>query len=136
MQERARLLQRISAEHIRSLARPFFAAGWTGADVLHALDHDPGGRQHGYSAEVRSPAGWIRARLVGWLGPDAVPLPSRSQRVAIARAQVLADQAERRERDERGRAEAGDYRARAAEARAMLTRRPRPQSFGMPSASR
>jgi hypothetical protein len=125
MQDRARLLRRISAEHLRHLVRPFFAAGWTGADVLHALDHEPGGRQHGYSAEVRSPAGWIRARLAGWLGPDAIPLPSRSQRVAIARAQVLTDQAARRERDERGRAGAGDYRARAAEARAMLARRPR-----------
>jgi hypothetical protein len=64
----------------------------------------------------------------GWLGSGAIPLPSRSQRVAITRAQVLADQAARRERDERGRAGAGDYQARTAEARAMLTRRPRPPS--------
>ena len=111
MQERARLLRRISAEHLRHLARPFFAAGWSPRDVLHAIDHEPGGRQHGYSAGVRSPAGWIRSRLAGWLGPDGVPLPSRSQRLAAARRQVLADQAARRARDAAERAAAADYRA-------------------------
>jgi hypothetical protein len=128
MQERARLLRRISAEHIRHLARPFFAAGWSGADILHALDHEPGGRQHGYSAEVHSPAGWIRARLAGWLGSGGSPQRSRSQQLAEARARIAADQADRRAQDEAGRAGAGDYRVRAAEARAMLARRPRPQS--------
>ena len=58
MQERARLLRRISAEHLRHLARPFFAAGWSPRDLLHAIDHEPGGRQHGYTSGVRSPAGW------------------------------------------------------------------------------
>jgi hypothetical protein len=33
MQERARVLRRISAEHLRHLARPFFAAGWTARDL-------------------------------------------------------------------------------------------------------
>jgi hypothetical protein len=123
MRERARLLRRISAEHVRSLCRSFFAAGWSPLDVLHALDHDPAGRQHGYSAEVYSPAGWIRARLAEWCRNDGTPLLSRGQLVAADRARVLADQTERRERDERGRAEAAEYRVRAAEARAMLIRR-------------
>ena len=123
MQERARLLRRISGEHLRHLARPFFAAGWSPRDVLHAIDHEPGGRQHGYSAGVRSPAGWIRSRLAGWLGPDEVPLPSRSQRLAEARHQVLAEQAARRARDEAARAQAADYPAQAARAREMLMRR-------------
>ena len=58
MQERFRLLRRISGEHLRHLARPFFAAGWSAKDVLHALDYEPGGRQHGYTSGVaRSPAG-------------------------------------------------------------------------------
>ena len=86
MQERARVLRRISAEHLRHLARPFFAAGWSPRDVLHAIDHEPGGRQHGYTSGVRSPAGWIRSRLAAWFGPDGVPLPSRSQRLAEAAA--------------------------------------------------
>ena len=58
MQERARVLRRISAEHLRHLARPFFAAGWSPRDLLRAIDHEPGGRQHGYTSGVRSPAGW------------------------------------------------------------------------------
>ena len=99
MQERARLLRRISAEHLRHLARPFFAAGWSPRDLLHAIDHEPGGRQHGYMSGVRSPAGWIRSRLAAWSGPNGVPLPSRSQRLTEARRQVLADQAARRARD-------------------------------------
>jgi hypothetical protein len=128
MQERARLLRRISGEHLRHLARPFFAADWSGRDVLHALDHGPGGRQHGYSAGVRSPAGWIRARLAEWLSPDGSPLPSRSQQLAGARRQVLAEQAARRARDDAARAQAADYAAAASRAREMLSRRPRVQA--------
>ena len=153
MQERARLLRRISAEHLRHLARPFFAAGWSPRDLLHAIDHEPGGRQHGYTSGVRSPAGWIRSRLAAWFGPDDVPLPSRSQRLAEARRQahpltlaawsgpngvpqpsrsqrlaearrqVLADQAARRARDADARAQAADYPAQAARAREMLRAR-------------
>jgi hypothetical protein len=48
VRERARDLRRLSAEHVRYLGRVFFASGWTPADVVHAIDHDPGGRQHGY----------------------------------------------------------------------------------------
>ena len=123
MQERARLLRRISAEHLRHLARPFFAAGWSPRDLLHAIDHEPGGRQHGYTSGVRSPAGWIRSRLAAWFGPNGVPLPSRSQRLAEARRQVLADQAARRARDAAEHAAAADYPAQAARAREMLRAR-------------
>ena len=126
MQERARLLRRLSAEHLRHLARPFFAAGWSPRDLLHAIDHEPGGRQHGYTSGVRSPAGWIRSRLAAWFGPNDVPLPSRSQRLAEARRQVLADQAARRARDAAERAAAADYPVQADLAREMLRTRPRP----------
>ena len=120
MQERARLYQRLSAEHMRSLCRPFFAAGWLPRDVLHAVDHSPAGRRHCFTAAVRSPGGWIRARLAEWLGPDGVPLLSRSQRAAEARRQVLADQAARRVSDAAARSAAADYPAQAARARKML----------------
>ena len=46
-----------------------------------------------------APAGWIRARLTEWFGPDATPPSSRSQQLAAERAQILADQAARRARD-------------------------------------
>ena len=133
MQERGRLYQRLSAEHMRSLCRPFFAAGWLPRDVLHAVDQSPAGRRHGFTAAVRSPGGWIRARLAEWLGPDGTPLPSRSQRLAEDRRQVLAVQAERRARDAAGRAAAADYPVQAARAREMLARRPRPAMQSMPA---
>ena len=132
MQERARPLRRISSEHLRHLARPFFAAGWSPRDVLHAIDHDPGGRQHGYTAGVHSPAGWIRSRLAAWFGPNGVPLPSRGQRLAETRRQVLAEQAARRARDAAARAVAANYPEQAARAREMLTRRPRPRPPVLP----
>ena len=68
MQERIRLLQRISAEHLRHLARPFWLAGWRPADVLHAIDHEPGGRQHGYTAGVRVPVVVLNACQSGAVG--------------------------------------------------------------------
>ena len=125
MQERAPVLRRMSGEHLRHLARPFFAAGWSPRDLLHAIDHEPGGRQHGWTSGVRSVPGWVRARLTEWLGPDEVPLPSRSQRLTEARRQVLADQAARRSRDADARARAADYPAQAGLAREMLRTRPR-----------
>jgi hypothetical protein len=48
MQRRARLLRSLSAEQLGHLApRPLWRAGWHPADVLYAIDHEPGGRQHG-----------------------------------------------------------------------------------------
>ena len=124
MQERARLLRRMSAEHLRHLARPFFAAGWTPADLLHAIDHDARGRQHGYSAGVRSPAGWIRSRLAAWLGPDGAPLPSRSQlRAAAAAARRAEAAAWRQAQAELAAGRSADYAGHAARARAMLAAR-------------
>ena len=124
MQERARLLQAISARHLRHLARPFWRAGWRPADVLHALDHEPGGRQHGYTAAVRSPAAWIRSRLDTWRGPDGAPLPSPGQQRAAAAAATRAAAAARRE--EAARLAAGrtaDNDSWADRARAMLAAR-------------
>jgi hypothetical protein len=119
VQARSRHLGRISAEHLRHVARSFFAAGWTGADVLAAIDHEPGGRQHGYVSGIRSPGRWAAYRLGLWLGPDGLPVASRSQLAAAARKRDQADQVRRRA--ER-KAPAG-YAEGAAAARAMLTAR-------------
>ena len=115
-------LAQLSDRCLRHLARPFFAAGWTPADVLHAIDHEPGGRQHGYTAEVRSPAAWVRSRLAEWLDVSGVPLPSRSQQSAEARRLVLAEQAGRRADGEAARARDVDYAGHAVRAREMLAR--------------
>jgi len=96
MQDRFRVLRRLSAQHVRHLARQAWAAGWTPADVLHAVDHDPAGREHGYTAEVRQVAPWVRKRLSLWLGPDGTPLPSPSQRRTAAAEATRAGQERRR----------------------------------------
>jgi hypothetical protein len=85
VRSRARLLRRLSPEHWRSITRRLTAAGYSPGDVLHALEHGPDGRQHGYSAEVRSVAGWARYRLGLWLDSQGTPLPCPSQLRAAER---------------------------------------------------
>jgi len=124
MQERAGVLRRLSAEYVRHLFWPFWLAGWRPADVLHAIDHGPGGRQHGYTTAVRSPAAWIRARLAAWLGPDGTPLPSPGQQRAAAAARARAAAAARREEAARlAAARTADTGSWADRARAMLAAR-------------
>jgi hypothetical protein len=132
MQERARLLRELSAEHLRHLARPFWLAGWQPRDVLHALDFEPGGRQHGYTAEVRFPAAWIRSRLAQWTDPETgtacwqavVPLPSPSQLRAAERDRIRAEAAARRDQAaELAAARTADSDGWGARARAMLAAR-------------
>jgi hypothetical protein len=65
------------------LTAPF--ASWTAADLVWAIDHLPGGRQHRTrTASIRHPAGWLRWRLSHWLQADGTSLPSPSQQRADA----------------------------------------------------
>jgi hypothetical protein len=95
LRDRSRELGRLSPAMVRHLCRPLFAAGWTPADVLAAVDYAPDGRQHRYSRDVHHPAGWLRWRLARWLAPDGEPLPSPSQVRAAARERDRQDQAQR-----------------------------------------
>ena len=95
LRDQSRELARLSPAMIRHLCRPLFAAGWTQAEVLTAVDYAPGGRQHRYSRDVHHPAGWLRWRLARWLSPDGGPLPSPSQVRAAARERDLEHQAQR-----------------------------------------
>ena len=127
MQHRAPLLRLISAEHLRSLAAPLFAAGFSGGDVLHCLDYEPTGRQHGYTQGVRHLPGWFRRRVSLWLAPDGAPVPSPSQRRAAERERTRAEQAAWTvARTVAAEQAAGvDVAGHAARARAMLAARPR-----------
>jgi len=88
-------LARLSPHLLRHLLRPWLTAGWTTADLIHAIDTHPtdGPRHHspttGGPGSVRSPAGWLVARMRDWRHPDGTAAPSLRQRTAITRAAGL-----------------------------------------------
>jgi hypothetical protein len=58
---------KLSDEHVASIARPFLRAGWTPADLRHALEQQPDGRVHRARLEnVFAPARWLAWRLSRW----------------------------------------------------------------------
>jgi hypothetical protein len=60
------------------ITAPF--AAWSATDLVWAVDHLPGGRQHRTRiTNVRHAAGWLRWRLSHWLGADGTALPSPTQ---------------------------------------------------------
>jgi hypothetical protein len=120
VQDVARDLRGLSPAHVLHLARAQLAAGWTPADVVYALDHQPGGRSWGFTATVRHPAGWARARLAVWLNPDGTPRSSASQVRAAAAARIRAEMAARRNQAAELEAARGDSARGAAAARVML----------------
>jgi ribosomal protein S15P/S13E len=93
----------LSNNAIAALCRPFFAAGWTPADVLHSLNHRPGGSPH---AGFPLPAELVllgpkhhrlrleaiaRFRLGLFLGQDGAPAPSMdAERAAQVRTERAA----------------------------------------------
>src|SRR5690606_5759290 len=107
MQHAAFPLRRISARHLRSIARPFFRAGWTPRDVLYAIDTRPDGTPwpHSGADEVRHLGAWLRHRLAAWASPTG-PLPSRSQRAAATLAEQRRRAAQRRAAEGAARAQA------------------------------
>src|SRR6185437_6302664 len=112
------VLRRMSARALRSALRELFAAGWTPADVLYALDQLPDDSRHIHEDAVRSPAGWLASRMAHWLGPDGTPLAPHSVRLT---ERAEADRA-RPERVQPARAEPADPAPYAASARADLAR--------------
>ncbi|MEZ7132678.1 hypothetical protein ACBR40_45710 [Nonomuraea sp. AD125B] len=118
---RSPILRKITAKHLRSLLREHFRAGWTPADVLHALDHTPDGTAWTLTSDPRWLPGWIRYRLTPWRTPDGGITPSPSQRRA-ARHQAIAEaRAAAAAERERLLARRVDAAAPAAAARAALT---------------
>src|SRR5262249_9293495 len=118
-------LARLSPRYLRHLIKDFLDAGWTGADILHALDHQPSGAAWTYTTPVGHAAGWVRFRLATWRNADGSPLPSRSQLSQLRRRDTLARQAERRRSRRAPDAPSAEYRAARQGAQ---RRKPRPPS--------
>lgn len=87
-------LGRIPLPALLAIARPYTAAGWTPADLAHAVDHQPDGTSHWHTRRVRNPGGWARHRLSLWTAPDGTPARSRAQQLAEAarRSRAAAQQ--------------------------------------------
>lgn len=100
VQRRVPATRSVSFKAMRSILRPFFLAGWTVNDVVHAVDYRPDGSlwPHEGSRGVRVPKGWLPYRLSAWVDDAGTVRRSPSQRV-IADGQRLA--ALRRARQQR-----------------------------------
>lgn len=86
------ILARLSGKAVRATARPYWRAGWTNADLLHALAYRPNSWWYATSCPVNqviSPAGWARSRLAAWRTPTGQILPGHSAQQAT-RDQVAA----------------------------------------------
>ena len=111
------------------LTNTFAGAGWTEADIRHAVDYDYTGRQHRHRLDtIEHPTGWLRYRLGQWQDDHGTPLRSPSQLRTAEHEQLRAGQAEARQaRQEAAQRAAGvDVAGQAARARAMLASRPCP----------
>ncbi|WP_424346791.1 hypothetical protein [Kocuria sp. CH-021] len=109
IQHHALVLRRISTAGVVAVAEPCFDAGWTVADVLHALDWTPQGARYAHDSVtgIENPGAWFAARLRTWTHQDGTPMRSADQRAAAEaeqrRAEALA--AARRHADRRPRQE-------------------------------
>lgn len=107
-------LRAISDAAVRSVIRPLTATGWTLADLIHAIDHEPDGTRRWYTSApalpvrspdvdgvqslgrrekqavpVGSPAAWLRWRLSPWQGLEGPAAALRAATVAGQRAATL-----------------------------------------------
>ncbi len=99
LQAEAFALRPASTRELRHVLRPWLLAGWTVAQLLHALDHEPDGTARTWTTAVRLPVGWLRSRLAAWL--DEEHGRPRSAPGEQARAE---QQAQRIEQDKQRRA--------------------------------
>jgi hypothetical protein len=84
------MLRRVTPQLLRHVLRPQLSAGWTVADILHALDHTPDGERHWHTGDVRHVAAWVRHRLKAWAGQPAPKPVAARQSTALTAADVAA----------------------------------------------
>lgn len=94
------VLRGISSQHVRSVLRPFFAAGWTVGDVILAIDIRPDGRRwpHDAGHSVENVGAWLAYRLRPWT-IEGEPRRSPSQRRAAERSEAAAARRARAEQE-------------------------------------
>lgn len=102
------VLQALTPNDVRAVIRPFLLAGWTVADLLHAVDHTPHGPWH-HTADTGVPRnqphrvrGWLRHRLAAWSTEGTVQQsPSQRRRADHDRREALRRLDAERERTRR-----------------------------------
>ena len=82
-------LHPISARWIRSKVREWLRAGWTVADLLWAIDHDPNGTPRTWTGTAANPAAWLPARLAAWIGHQAPSAVAAATQQRQRRAQAV-----------------------------------------------
>ena len=102
------VLRRLSDANLTHHLREFMLAGWTNADLQHAIDHRPDGSPwpHSGADGVQNPGAWLDFRLGAWRDSRGTVGKSRTQRIAADRARVqalhqAADEERRRAREAR-----------------------------------
>jgi hypothetical protein len=96
-----------SRKLIRHLCKPYWHAGWTNRDLVHAMDHRPSlfGQPTGVlicPERIAAPKAFIASRLAAWRTPDGAILPGHWTAQLIQAAAARA--ARRRVADRHGRA--------------------------------
>lgn len=67
-------LRAISARAIIEATQPFFEAGWSARDILHALEHRPDGQlwKTKGATGMRSVKSWLKIRLTAWMNNEVI----------------------------------------------------------------
>jgi hypothetical protein len=80
-----------SRKLVRHLCRPYWSAGWTNRDIVHAMDHRPGlfGQATGVlisPERIAAPQAFIASRLAAWRSAEGVILPGHWSSLLTAAA--------------------------------------------------
>lgn len=80
LRRRLPVFARCSRKLLRHLCKPYWRAGWTNRDIVHAMDHRPGlfGQATGVlicPEHIAAPTVFICSRLSAWHTPDGAILP-------------------------------------------------------------
>jgi hypothetical protein len=135
-------LRCMTPKDVANSCRDFFLAGWTVADILHAMDWRPDGTLWPHSGapdtkDARRMRGWLRHRLSAWRTTAGEPLRSRDQQEAARAAALRREQETERRRilerhtERAARLDAGESPAKVkalATIRAMLDANKRQRS--------